>query len=476
MIFPKGFVWGTSTASFQIEGGWLEDGKGLSIWDAFAHTPGRIADGSTGDVTCDHYHRWKDDVALMADLGFKAYRFSLAWPRIQPSGRDGTNPEGIRFYSLLIDELLKHDITPWVTLYHWDLPLALHTELDGWLNPALAGIYKEYAAICFREFGDRVKNWITFNEPWVVSLMGYGNGSLAPGRRSITEPYQVAHTILRAHALAVHEYREKFAPRQHGRIGMTMNCDWREPKTNSPADIAAAERAVEFFLGWFADPLYKGRYPECMRLRLGSRLPEFTPEEQAMLRGSADFFGLNHYSTLYAAEGIDGAGKKASGETAPVVADDPGVTLSTHPEWDSTQMGWSIVPWGLNKLLHWVDKRYDHPEIIITENGCALPDVLDANAVDDPKRIEFLDAYLSACTDAIAEGVNLKGYFLWSLMDNLEWACGVERRFGLCYVDFATGRRIPKLSAHWYSQVVRQNALHLIPENPYRDVPGRASS
>jgi beta-galactosidase len=471
--FPEGFIWGTSTASFQIEGGWLEGGKGLSIWDAFTHTPGKIADSSTGDVTCDHYHRWKEDVALIAGLGFKAYRFSIAWPRILPAGRGKANPEGIRFYSDLIDELLKHEITPWVTLYHWDLPLALQSELDGWLNPGLADLFKDYASLCFRSFGDRVKHWITFNEPWVVSLMGYGHGVLAPGRISNTEPYLVAHTILRAHGKAVREYREKFAHSQKGSIGLTANCDWREPRTNSPADIAAAERALEFFLGWFADPIYRGEYPECMRARLGSRLPQFTPDEREMIRGSQDFFGLNHYSTLCAEDAGDAAGAPGSSSPVTSIDADPGVRLTQHAEWATTQMGWSIVPWGLNKLLHWINNRYNRPEIVITENGCALPDTLDGNSVDDPDRINYVDAYLLACKNAIAEGVNLRGYFLWSLLDNLEWSFGLSRRFGLCYVDFETARRVPKLSAHWYSQVVRQNALHVIPENPYYEVPGR---
>jgi beta-galactosidase len=473
--FPGDFVWGTSTASFQIEGAWLEGGKGMSIWDAFLHTPRKSLDGATGDVTCDHYHRWKEDVAMMADLGFKAYRLSLAWSRIQPSGRGPVNTEGIRFYSNVIDELLKHGITPWVTIYHWDLPLALQMELDGWVNPALANLYKDYAVICFKHFGDRVKHWITFNEPWVFALAGYGDGVHAPGRISNIEPYMVGHTVLRAHALAVREYREKFAPTQHGKIMITLNCDWREPATNAPADIEAAERAVEFFLGWFADPVFKGDYPAVMRSRLGRRLPEFTEDERAMVHGSADMFALNHYSTMYAADASTRNVQAKNAHELHKVADDPGVTLSVHPAWAQSQMGWAIVPWGFTKLLHWIDKRYNHPDIVITENGCALPDVLDENAVDDPQRIEYLDAYLSACQDAIDEGVNLKGYFLWSLMDNLEWAAGLQRRFGVCYVDFPSGRRIPKLSAHWYSQVIRGNALHRVPDNPFREVKGRIS-
>jgi beta-galactosidase len=470
ITFPDNFVWGASTASYQIEGGWLEGGKGFSIWDAFTHIPGKIADGSTGDVACDHYHRWRDDVALMADLGLKAYRLSIAWSRIQPSGRGAPNSDGIRFYSELFDELLKHGITPWVTLYHWDLPLALQFELDGWLNPALASIFKNYAAICFEHFGDRVKHWITINEPWVISLMGHGEGSMAPGRVSTGEPYRAGHTLLRAHAMAVHEYRSRFQPAQKGRIALVTNCDWREPMTKDPSDVAAAQRALEFFLGWFADPVHRGDYPECMRERLGDRLPHFTPEESALLAGSQDFFGLNHYTTMYAS--ALNAGTDQPENAGGVVQEDQGVRLSPHRDWMKTEMGWPIVPWGFRNLLRWIDARYNHPEIVVTENGCALPDTLDGNAVDDDRRIAYLDAYLSACHEAIAQGVNLRGYFVWSLMDNLEWASGLARRFGLCYVDYPSGRRIPKLSAHWYSQVMRLNTLHVIPDNPFRNVPG----
>lgn len=471
ITFPDDFIWGASTASYQIEGGWLEGGKGLSIWDAFTHTPGRIADASTGDVACDHFHRWREDVALMADLGLKAYRLSIAWSRIQPGGRGAPNPEGIRFYSELFDELLKHGITPWVTLYHWDLPLALQLELDGWLNPALARIFKDYASICFEHFGDRVKHWITINEPWVIALLGHGEGILAPGRVSDDEPYRVGHTLLRAHAMAVQEYRSRFQSTQKGRIALVANCDWREPLTQDPEDVAAAQRALEFFLGWFADPIFRGDYPEVMRRRLGNRLPHFSPEESALLIGSQDFFGLNHYSTMYASA-LRKNQERSSDSEEGVVQEDQGVRLLPHPEWAKTEMGWPIVPWGCRNLLTWIDKRYNHPEIIITENGCALPDMLDGNSVDDERRIAFLDAYLRACKDAIGQGVNLRGYFIWSLMDNLEWASGLARRFGITYVDYPSAKRIPKLSAHWYSQVMRLNALHVIPDNPFSNVPG----
>jgi beta-galactosidase len=457
--FPEKFTWGTATASYQIEGGWLEGGKGLSIWDAFAHTPGKIVDGSTGDVACDHVHRYREDVKLMSAMGLKAYRFSLSWPRIMPSGRGRVNPNGIRFYSDLIDTLLDNGITPWVTLYHWDLPLALMMEEDGWLNPVMADRFRDYAAVCFEHFGDRVKHWITFNEPWVVSILGYGQGVFPPGRFSNREPYLVAHTLLRAHGMATDTYRTRFQPAQRGTIGMTNNCDWREPRTDAPRDVEAAERALEFYLGWFADPLYRGEYPDVMRSRLGDRLPRFSPEDRERIQGSSEFLGLNHYSTLYAAHA-------GPGELQPItpygnggISEDQDVNLTADEAWEKTTMGWSVVPWGCRKLLHWIDTRYDHPEIVITENGCSLEDRPEGGKVDDPRRVSYLNAYLSESHRAIQEGVKLKGYFLWSFMDNFEWASGFTRRFGIHYVDYATQERIPKTSARWYAEVIRNNGL-----------------
>ena len=457
--FPADFTWGTATASYQIEGGWLEGGKGFSIWDAFAHTPGKIADGSTGDVACDHFHRYRDDIALMAEMGLKAYRFSLSWPRIIPSGHGKVNLEGIRFYSDLIDSLLARGITPWVTLYHWDLPIALHLEEDGWLNPGMAERFRDYASVCFEHFGDRVKHWITFNEPWVVSILGYGQGVFPPARLSNVEPYRAAHNLLRAHGMASEAYRSKYQPVQRGTIFMTNNCDWREPRTDAPRDVEAAQRALEFYLGWFADPLFRGEYPEVMRNRLGERLPRFAPEDRERILGSSECLGLNHYSTLYAAHAEPGELQPITPYGNGGISEDQDVNLSADEAWEKTTMGWSVVPWGCRKLLHWIDQRYDHPEIVITENGCSLDDRVAEGGVDDPLRVAFLDSYLSECHRAIHEGVSLKGYFLWSFMDNFEWASGFTRRFGIHYVDFDTQERIPKTSARWYADVVRRNGL-----------------
>lgn len=457
--FPKDFVWGTATAAYQIEGGWQEGGKGLSIWDAFTHTPGKIAEGHTGDVTCDHFHKFREDVSLMAELGLKAYRLSLSWSRILPQGRGEINPEGIQFYSDLIDALLEKNITPWVTLYHWDLPLALQMEMDGWRNPEIADVFADYAAVCFEHFGDRVKNWITLNEPWVVSIFGHGNGIMAPGRKSNAEPYQVAHQLLRSHGKAVQVYREHFQENQKGVIGITNNCDWREPLTDSENDKEAAQRALEFFLGWFADPIYLGDYPACMKERVGKRLPEFSEEDKALLKDSSDFFGLNHYSTLFASHidpdeevEIDPYGNGG-------ISEDQDVNLTSDPNWEKTDMGWNVVPWGCRKMLQWIDARYGSPDIYITENGAALDDHLEDGKVEDPRRINFLKGYLSECQNAIDSGAKLKGYFLWSFMDNFEWASGFTKRFGIVYSDYASGKRYPKSSAHWYGQVCQDNGF-----------------
>ena len=461
-VFPAGFTWGTATSAYQIEGGHDAGGKGPSIWDAFCRVPGRIHAGDTGDVACDHYHRFREDVALMASLGLKAYRFSISWPRLMPAGRmerGGVNAAGVRFYSELIDALLEHGIEPWVTLYHWDLPLALQMERDGWLHPEIADDFEVYARLCFESFGDRVKHWITFNEPWVVAILGYGQGVFAPGRSSTSEPYIAGHHILRSHARAVRCYREEFA-HQNGKIGITNNCDWREPLTDKPQDKEAAERALQFYLGWFADPVFKsGDYPDVMRERVGDRLPRFTREESESLLGSSDFFGLNHYTTMFAAEASAEAGAQSVYGNGGI-SEDQDVDLSVDPSWKLTEFKWAVVPWGCRKLLNWIAERYGNPPLYITENGCAMDDVVAPDGtVDDQDRIAFYQGYLGACRDAIADGVDLRGYFAWSLMDNFEWASGYQFRFGLVHIDRETLARTPKRSALWYSDVVRSNAL-----------------
>ena len=417
--FPERFVWGAATAAHQIEGAWLEDGRGLSIWDAFTHTPGKTHQGHTADVACDHYHRVEEDVALMKAMGLKAYRFSIAWSRVIPQGRGAVNEAGIAFYNRLIDALLANGITPWVTLYHWDLPLALQLELDGLLNPEIADHFAHYAAVCFERFGDRVKHWITLNEPWCSAVLGHGIGYFAPGRISQAEPYIAAHNLLRAHGKIVDVYRRKFQPTQRGVIGITNNCDWREPKSDTPAD-------------------------------------------RALVHGSSDFFGLNFYGGMYAAEPAPGesmAGLAPTGNGG--MAADQRVALSDDPAWEKTDLNWNIVPQFCRQMLGWIDRRYGHPPIYITENGIALPGEDDVSvACNDLRRVDFIRRYLAAGQAAITEdGVDLRGYFVWSLMDNFEWALGYSKRFGLHHVDYRTGRRTPKESARWYAGVIRRNAL-----------------
>lgn len=454
--FPNHFIWGGATSAYQIEGAWNEEGKGPSIWDVFTMIPGKIKNFENGNAACDHYHRYKEDVAMMKTLGLKAYRFSISWSRILPAGRGRLNTEGIAFYNSLIDELLANDITPWVTLYHWDLPAALEFELNGWLGHEISDAFAEYAKICFTHFGDRVKNWITINEAWVVAILGYGHGVFAPGKVSKDFPYQAAHNLILAHAKAVTLYRTAFQPTQHGKIGITNNCDWREPLTQSKEDQEAAQRGLEFFLAWFADPIWKGDYPEVMKLRLGSRLPAFTQDEKEMIKGSSDFFGLNHYTTMLASDEI----KKDTGSVYGNggLSEDQDINLSVDPSWKTTSMQWAIAPWGCRKLLEWIDERYNHPEIYIAENGCSFNDLLVNGVVHDIERIDFFKGYLSEIKKAIDKGVNVKGYFIWSLMDNFEWALGYDKRFGIVYVDEKLNR-IPKASAYWYSRVIDENRI-----------------
>ncbi len=452
--FPTNFLWGTATSSFQIEGAADVGGKGPSIWDAYCQIPGNIANGDTGNIACDHYHKMEEDVALMANMNVKAYRFSIAWARILPDGTKSIiNEEGINFYNRLIDTLISNGIEPWITLYHWDLPLALHMTYDGWIDDRISDLFGDYADICFERFGDRVKHWITINEAWVVAILGYGQGVFAPGRTSNTEPYIAGHNLLLAHAKAVDIYRSKYQSIQQGQIGITNNCDWREPATDSPQDQEAATRALEFFLAWFADPIYLGDYPQSMKERLGNRLPTFTKEEIALVKGSSDFFGLNHYTTMYAAEANpnDGEGDIYGNGG---LSEDQDVTLSVDPDWELTSMNWAVVPWGCQKLLEWIAQRYYNPPIYITENGCSYEDTEVNSIIADQKRIEFFEGYLEACSKAIQNGVNLKGYFIWSLLDNFEWASGYTKRFGIHYVDFKTQERIPKDSAKWYAELI----------------------
>ncbi len=455
LIMKTDFYWGVATAAHQIEGAWLEGGKGLNIWDAFSHTPGKIANGDTSAVACDHYHRFEEDIDLMHQLGVKGYRFSISWSRILPDGSGAVNPEGIAFYNKLIDGLLAKGITPFITLYHWDLPLALQMEHDGWLSEETTKAFQKYAKTCFDAFGDRVKHWITFNENWCTAVLGHGLGVFAPGRVSNEEPYLVAHNLLIAHGLAVQSYR---AGDYGGQIGIANNCDWREPLTDSDEDQAAAQEALEFFFGWLTDPVVFGDYPEIMKQRLGSRLPEFTPEQRALVKGSVDFIGLNHYTTLYASREEPEVGGMSAIEGNGGISEDQHVYLSADPAWEKSSMGWSVVPWGFRKMLKWIETRYGDFPIYVTENGCSVAADTREQAVDDTFRKDFVIAYTDALKESVElDGVNVQGYFCWSLMDNFEWTRGYEMRFGLTYIDYQTQERIPKSSFYAYQSIISES-------------------
>jgi beta-glucosidase len=440
--FPKGFLWGAATASYQIEGASREDGKGESIWDRFSHTPGRVLNGDTGDVACDHYHRWREDIALMRELGLKSCRFSIAWPRVFPNGTGEENPAGLAFYSRLVDALLEAGITPAATLYHWDLPQALE-DRGGWPNRETASAFADYAERCFRVLGDRVPFWITLNEPWVIAHLGYLTGEHAPGHRDLGEALAAGHTLLLAHGLAVERYR---ALGLSGQIGLTVNLSPAHAVTPSPEDRAAATRWEAYTNRWFLDPVFHGDYPEAMRAGFGGSLPSFTPEEQRLARQPIDLIGINYYSRS-------------------LIRHDPNGTLLQigwgHAEGAAfTDMGWEIYPDGLRETLLWVRDQYGPVDQYVTENGAAFPDAVDAHgAVPDEERRRYLRDHFIAAHQALAQGVPLRGYYVWSLLDNFEWAFGYTKRFGIIYVDYPTQRRIPKASARWYRSVIDRNAV-----------------
>lgn len=412
----------------------------------------------------------------MSSLNVKAYRFSISWSRILPDGTGHINEEGIKFYSDLIDSLLSAGIDPWVTLYHWDLPATL-----DWLGPKepITSAFSTYARTCFKHFGDRVKNWITLNEPWCSAVLGYNTGDHAPGYTDAGEcaPYIAGHNMLLAHAEAVRVFREEFAD-QEGQIGISLNADWRQPMESTSEDRRAARRAMDFSLGWFAQPVFHGDYPECMKETCGDRLPTFTPHESALLKGSSDFFGLNSYSANFAKvaqQPLEGSG----------YWNDIGVEWwHTDPDWERSDMGWPIVPWSLREILLFIQERYSPlGGIIITENGCACESEESADldcrsdaltpvawagdvgrhqadmTFDDPERVRFFRALLSAVHAAISRGADVRGYFAWSFLDNFEWAEGYAKRFGIVRVDFPTQERMLKSSARFLANVFETSGL-----------------
>ncbi|MDH4136680.1 MAG: GH1 family beta-glucosidase [Anaerolineae bacterium] len=442
ITFPKGFIWGVATAAYQIEGAWDEDGKGESIWDRFSHTPGKIANGDTGDIACDHYHRWREDMALMKELGLQAYRFSISWPRLLPEGRVRVNAAGLDFYSRLVDALLEAAIEPSITLYHWDLPQALQDQ-GGWPARATAEAFVEYANVASRRLGDRVKHWITLNEPFVSAMVGYLEGRHAPGHSDLDEALAAAHHLLLAHGWAVPVIRRNSPGAQ---VGITLNLSGQTPASPSAADRAAAWQQDGIKNRWFLDPLSARGYPEEIVRHYGRPMDFVQENDLEAIAVPLDFLGVNYY-----ARGV---------VRSNVVAEAENVPRTVFPNPERTEMGWEVYPEGLYEILGRVHFDYRFPALYITENGAAYPDQIGPDGqADDPLRVAFLKEHLAAAVRAIGAGVPLRGYFAWSLMDNFEWAHGYSKRFGLIYVDYQTQQRVLKTSAHWYRRVIAANAV-----------------
>mgnify|MGYP001036396130 CR=1 FL=1 len=456
VIFPPGFVWGAATAAYQIEGGVNEGGRSASIWDTFSHTPGRVLHGHTGDVACDHYHRFRDDVRLMAEIGLKAYRLSVAWPRIQPDGTGPGNQAGLDFYRALVDELLEHGIEPWVTLYHWDLPQALE-DAGGWPVRDTAYRFAEYAELTQRALGDRVRHWITLNEPWCSAFLGYGSGTHAPGRTEAPAAVRAAHHLMLGHGLATQAMRSAAPDHQ---VGVTLNLYAVSPQTDSPGDAEAARRIDGLANRIFLDPILLGSYPSDVVADL-AEVTDFGHVRDGDLKTIStpmSFLGINYYSRHVVAAPIEGVEPEPYWRAPSCWPGSEQVRFVTRGL-PVTDMNWEIDAPGLVETLQTVHRNYPELPLYITENGAAFVDEVVDGEVDDPDRVAYLDAHLRACHTAIASGVPLRGYFAWSLMDNFEWAWGYTKRFGMVYVDYDSQRRIPKSSAKWYADVIRRNGL-----------------
>jgi beta-glucosidase len=442
--FPDDFHWGAATSAYQIEGSPLADGAGPSIWQRFAHTPGMMANGDTGDIACDHYHRYKDDVQLMRALGLQGYRFSVAWARVLPEGTGQVNQKGLDFYSRLVDELLTHGIEPNVTLFHWDLPAALD-DRGGWLNRDIAHWFAEYASVMYKALDDKVKRWSTINEPWVVTDGGYLHGVLAPGHRSKYEAPIAAHNLMRASGAGIQAYR---AEGRH-EIGVVFNIEPKYPASSCPEDLAATRRAHAYMNEQFADPALLGRYPPELKEIFGDAWPDFPDEDFRMTQQPVDFVGINYYTRAVVRHDAQAYPLKA----VPV----------RQPNTTQTETGWEVYAQGLVDTLTWFKDRYGDIPLYVTENGAAFYDapVSDADVVEDPLRTSYLRQHLQAVHQSMQAGVNLKGYYAWSLLDNLEWSLGFAKRFGLYHVDFATLKRTPKRSATFYAEVIRSKGAAL---------------
>lgn len=437
MTFPSDFLWGAATAAYQIEGAWNADGKGESIWDRFSHTPGKIDNGDTGDVACDHYHRYAEDIALMRQLGLKAYRFSISWPRVIPARQGAVNPAGLDFYDRLVDGLLAADIQPFVTLYHWDLPQALQ-DGGGWGNRDVCGYFADYAATVVRRLGDRVRYWVTLNEPAVSAFAGHRDGGHPPGLRDEKLALQAAHHLLVAHGLAVQAIRATQSE-PHAEVGIVLDMWPVEPATDSPQDRAMAEQSWQKGAGWFLSPLLRAHYPPEALRACSPNAPVVQPGDLALIAQWLDFLGVNFYSRNLV--------RNAE-------------TISPVPGSEYTDMGWEVHAPAFQRLLARLKRKYPIPPLYITENGAAFAEAVSPDgSVHDARRLVYLRDHLIQARLAMDDGVDLRGYFVWSLLDNFEWTCGYSKRFGLIHVDYATQRRIVKDSAKWYAQVIARNRV-----------------
>ncbi len=451
--FPKGFFWGTATASYQIEGAWNEDGKGESIWDRFAHTPGKVKNGDTGDVACDSYHRWREDIALMRAMNLNSYRFSLSWPRIQPDGSGPANSKGIDYYNRLVDALLEAHIRPMVTIYHWDLPQALE-DAGGWPNRDMVGRFADYVQLVARALGDRVSDWMVFNEPAGFVDLGYLDGTHAPGRQSLLDFLRATHVVNLAQGAG---FRALKAVRPSARVGTAFSMSPCEPATNSEADKLAADRAHAITNIWFLEPALRGSYPEALTF-----LPETAMRIKAgdmeKIRTPLDFIGINlYYRTIASAPSALHRAAHAQEWLYPV-------KMEGGQQGPRTDFGWEVWPKALYDMVLRITRDYNRPVIEITESGCSYNDGPDANGViRDTRRIDYQRQYLAALSRAIAEGADVRGYHAWTLMDNFEWADGYSQRFGLAYVDFKTQKRTIKDSGRWYAKVAAENRVILKP-------------
>ncbi len=435
VTFPSDFAWGAATAAYQIEGAYNEDGRGESIWDRFSHTPGKVQNGDTGDVACDHYHRYREDIALMKQIGIKAYRFSVSWPRVLPNGRGAANRAGLDFYDRLVDELLAANIEPFLTLYHWDLPQALQDK-GGWANRDTCGYFADYATLMAGHLGDRVKYWTTFNEPWVAAFVGNYHGEHAPGLTDMKVAMHVTHHLLVAHGLAVQSIRT-IAP--HVNLGIVLDFAPPEPAKDTEDNRAAAENIWQRGGALFLDPLFRGHYPPAVQPTIEECEVPVQLGDHALIGQPLDFVGVNYYRRIV----FDEKGNQAR-----------------VPGAEYTEMDWEVHAPAFKRLLLRLTNEYNLPPIYITENGSAFVDEVSGDGeVHDERRLSYLREHLGAVREAMSEGADIRGYFAWSLLDNFEWAKGYSKRFGLVYVDYPTQQRIIKDSGKWYTQAIARNGI-----------------